>query len=278
MIRVVGTFAGLGNQMYQYALFLRLLHDNNATDKIYLKVRKRNKHSNIMFFDVFDIDIEKSSPWWVRILFSKQIVKYSLPLLKGKKITDADCTIDNLMPCISGVSVLYYYGFWQDFRILKPIEEEIREVFSFDRSPVSTQNRNLAHRFSNEKSVSIHVRRGDYVGHPTFDGVCTVDYYKKAIAYMKEVIGDDIKFYVFTDDSHWVKENLGFCDFILVDSNRGKDSWQDMYLMSNCRHNIIANSSFSRWAAWLNTNPDKIIIAPDETIQGEQKSIKIIKW
>ena len=108
-------------QTHIFAERIELILDSVEFEVALTDVDSHN-HSEVVLHnclrDVFDIDIEKSSPWWVRILFSKQIVKYSLPLLKGKKITDADCTIDNLMLCMSGVSVLYYYGFWQDFRIL----------------------------------------------------------------------------------------------------------------------------------------------------------------
>ena len=94
-----------------------------------------------------------------------------------------------------------------------------------------------------------------------FAGVCTPEYYEKAIAYIATKISS-IQFYVFTDDPEWVNANFEIENAIYVQHNTGSDSWQDMYLMSQCKHNIIANSSFSWWGAWLNSNPSKIVIAP----------------
>lgn len=113
-------------------------------------------------------------------------------------------------------------------------------------------------------TVSIHIRRGDYLSQQFsagFGNCCPLAYYREAIHYMKTYL-DDITFVLFSDDMDWVKMNLPLDNAIYVDHNHGVDSWQDMYLMSMCQHNIIANSTFSWWGAWLNDNTDKIVIAP----------------
>ncbi|MGC3976990.1 MAG: alpha-1,2-fucosyltransferase [Paludibacteraceae bacterium] len=85
--------------------------------------------------------------------------------------------------------------------------------------------------------------------------------YENAVKYIKDTVGK-VRFYVFSDDPEWVNTNFGLENAVYVQHNTDSDSWQDMYLMSQCKHNIIANSSFSWWGAWLNANPAKIVIAP----------------
>ena len=107
----------------------------------------------------------------------------------------------------------------------------------------------------NGKSISLHVRRTDYVTSNGFHPVQTVEYYNKAI----ETIGSYDQILVFSDDINWCKENLNYDNVLFVEN---QDNLEDMWLMSLCDHNIIANSSFSWWGAWLNQNKDKIVIAP----------------
>ena len=111
-------------------------------------------------------------------------------------------------------------------------------------------------------SISIHVRRGDYLKNPQYFDICNTVYYRKAIGLIKEKT-DNARFYVFSDDIQWVKENLELPqNTVYVNWNMKTDSWQDMCLMSHCRHHIIANSTFSWWGAWLNKNEKKIVICP----------------
>jgi hypothetical protein len=113
-------------------------------------------------------------------------------------------------------------------------------------------------------SVSIHIRRGDYLSSKFVDGfsnICTIDYYNRSIDKIKSNLDLPV-FFVFSDDQEWVKQNIIIKNAFYLNHNIGKNSWQDMYLMSKCKHNIIANSSFSWWGAWLNSNNQKIVIAP----------------
>ena len=162
----------------------------------------------------------------------------------------------------------YLEGFWQTEKYFLPIEKDIRRLFTF-RPPLSEQSAALKTEIHSYKDkgedfscVSIHVRRGDYLATQSLH-VCTETYYNNAIVYVQKKCPQAV-FYVFSDDMDWCRKNLDFCGAktIFVDWNLGADSWQDMALMSLCRFNIIPNSSFSWWAAWLNDNPDKLIIAP----------------
>jgi hypothetical protein len=115
----------------------------------------------------------------------------------------------------------------------------------------------LIYKYSKDldKSVSIHVRRGDYLSIQDYHPVQTKEYYIKAIS---EFSSDSI-FFVFSDDISWCKDNLSEINCRCIE---GQNDYEDMFLMSMCKHNIIANSSFSWWGAWLNNNPDKKVIAP----------------
>lgn len=158
----------------------------------------------------------------------------------------------------------YLAGYWQSPRYFLEHESEIREDFTFKQS-LSGPNCSLAEKITSTHSVSLHVRRGDYVSNTKSfakHGVCSLDYYRRAIGRMNKVNSSAV-FYIFSDDLEWVRKNLdltGQCVF--VDHNQNTKSYIDMQLMSLCQHHIIANSSFSWWGAWLNPSPVKIVLAP----------------
>lgn len=123
-------------------------------------------------------------------------------------------------------------------------------------------NDRLISRIKNRIKVSLHIRRGDYLGLSAYYNLTETTYYDRAIKYISDKFDSPI-FVVFSDDIPWVKENLTIIgDREYVDWNIGQESYKDMILMSMCDHNINANSSFSYWGAMLNENPDKIVIAP----------------
>ena len=162
------------------------------------------------------------------------------------------------------VAPCYLLGYWQSERYFVDRAQTIRANFTF-RHPLSDRNSDLARKINAVNSVSLHIRRGDYVTNPQIaisHGVCPQSYYKAAIEYIREHV-DGPHFFVFSDDPDWVKAELSLQGrFCLVDHNRGAESYNDMRLMSMCRHHIIANSTFSWWGAWLNPSPTKIVIAP----------------
>lgn len=169
----------------------------------------------------------------------------------------------------------YVCGYWQSEKYFAEIANEIRIEFSF-KLPLSDKNADLVKKISSKDSVSLHVRRNDFVNISkiaTVHGLCSMKYYKSAIKYISDRVKEP-HIFIFSDDPIWVKNNLNLdcpCDFI--DHNRGAESYNDMRLMSLCKHNIIANSSFSWWGAWLNPNPDKIVIAPKRWF-SDQKNVQ----
>lgn len=173
-------------------------------------------------------------------------------------------------PGIRGVPVTaYLQGYWQSEKYFSDAAAAVRAEFRF-RRPLSEVNAALAERIGGCAAVSLHVRRGDYVSNPkarAFHGFCSVDYYRAAIRLVAERVAGP-EFFVFSDNITWVRENLdiGFpCHY--VEHNRGAESYNDMRLMSLCKHHIIANSSFSWWSAWLAANPSKFVIAPKQWFQ-----------
>lgn len=158
----------------------------------------------------------------------------------------------------------YLYGYWQSEKYFLKIQKIIRKDFSF-QTPLDGVNAEMANKMSTSNAVSIHVRRGDYVANSyanRMHGTCSLTYYADAIRYIAQRITCP-QFFVFSDEIEWVKQNLPIdwpCQY--VSHNQGDKSFNDMHLMSLCKHHIIANSSFSWWGAWLNADVNKIVIAP----------------
>src|SRR5690606_38192956 len=146
------------------------------------------------------------------------------------------------------------------------VAEELREHFQFPQI-TDIKNKELIQHIQQRNSVSLHVRRGDYLiaSNQHLGSICDNAYYEKAITYINEKT-DSPLFVIFSNDIPWCKETFNNIDAIFVDWNTGNQSYIDMQLMSLCKHNIIANSSFSWWGAWLNNNPDKIVVSPNKWI------------
>lgn len=160
---------------------------------------------------------------------------------------------------------MFYDGYWQYEEYFKDAREEILGVYQFPEF-TDEHNEKLAEKLISCTSVACHVRRGDYLKHPVMC-VCTEEYYVHAIEKMNNMVSPDL-YCVFSDDPEWCKENLvhlfSEIEVVYVNWNKGENSFRDMQLMTLCKHNIIANSSFSWWGAWLNQNEDKIVLTPEK--------------
>ncbi len=158
----------------------------------------------------------------------------------------------------------YLNGYWQSERYFPNVHEILRQEFQFKYSQ-DLKSRHLSALMSSTDSVAVHIRRGDYVENPTHlnhHGLCSLDYYERSTQSIINKVSDP-HFFVFSDEPQWAKENLKLeFPVTIVDHNNDDYSYEDMRLMSQCKHQIIANSSFSWWAAWLNNHPQKIVIAP----------------
>jgi len=272
---------GLGNQMFQYATGFALSQKNNTKHKIDVsEYDKNNKDTPRKFsLNIFNINspialseeiilIRKNNSWSKLFYLIKRKIlrKYYLdfhPDLYKKINTKIK----------KGFSV-YLDGNFQSEKNFMEFSNQIRQEFTFKKEFFDDKVKQLAEVIQKENSVSIHVRRGDYVNDKKtnkYHGVCPIEYYEEAVSLIKKKVSEPI-FYVFTDDEKWVSENFTKPEFlrlmptfINVSKNNFKDH-EEMYLMSQCHHHIIANSSFSWWGAWLNKKSDKIVIAPEKWV------------
>lgn len=172
---------------------------------------------------------------------------------------------------------IYLEGYWQSEKYFADVTDVIRQEYSLENVRkqkengygLSEQAEVMLQQIEETNSVSMHIRRGDYLlpeNQALFGNICTDEYYKKAMQEMKAKEPDCV-FYLFTNDIAWAKEWLKESDIILVDLPDGKD-YEELMLMSRCKHNILANSSFSWWASYLNDNPTKKVFAPDKWLNG----------
>jgi len=267
---------GLGNQMFQYALGKVLSHKN--AEELFLDLSGYNPFLNTkdsprnFELDIFKLKYsEASRSAIVRLSDSNPVINSINNLFKAKinpypkgYVQESSHGFKSRILELQGN--IYLRGFWQSEKYFNQYSELIRHDFAFPTPPTG-KNKALLLGIDNSNSVSIHVRRGDYVSNQTtnqFHGVCSLAYYRKAIKSIKDKVTNPI-FYVFSDDPEWCKDNLTIAEkTTYISHNSGEKSWEDMRLMSHCKYNIIANSSFSWWGAWLNDNPTKIVIAPQK--------------
>ena len=244
---------GLGNQIYQYALALALRsrgHQVHLDTSMYGMVEMHNGYELDKVFGIKDTTTCKGG---VHLFFLRLIQKYHPSFLYIRDDGKYNSTIlDHPRK--------YINGYWQDERYFKSIEPLVRDTLKF--KDIDSKNQSIAEEMGRTESVCLHIRRGDYAAY----GMTLLrdDYYKKGVQTMLEKLKSPT-FYIFSDDNDEAERmamELGI-SYQLMTHNRGSDSYKDMYLMSQCKHNIIANSSFSWWGAWLNNNPDKIIVAPE---------------
>lgn len=159
---------------------------------------------------------------------------------------------------------IFMDGYWQSERYFSDVADVIRQDLT-PRDALEPNNAAVAADIGKANAVSLHVRRGDYVSNShtnAYHGVCSLDYYHAAVAYIREKVVDPHLF-IFSDDHDWTRDNLKFdLPTTYVVANAADRGFRDMQLMSLCRHHVIANSSFSWWGAWLNPSPAKIVVAP----------------
>ena len=259
---IVSLIQQLGNQMFQYALGKRLevLGKDVKYDLSYF-----DKHPghDLALLRVFNLSLpiatkqEVTAMWEARSRFFYRIKKkvFGLdPLLVYEISKECYPRPFNDRTLVFKQGILE--GYWQSEKYFAPIADIIRRDFTFQEP--SPRNRKLAEEMAACMSVSIHVRRGDYQG--SFP-LLTEEYYTPAMNFFDEKYGN-VHYYVFSNDLVWCRDHLKAEQITFVDWNTGKDSPYDMWLMTQCKHNIIANSTFSWWGAWLNCHEGKEVIAP----------------
>ena len=274
-MRLIKITGGLGNQMFIYAFYLQMkkrFPDTriDISDMVHYNVHHGYEMRRVFALPEVEFRINQKLKKVIEFLFFKTIIE------RKQKGSMVPYTRKYLWPFI------YFKGFYQTEKYFADIKEEVRDTFTFDLSRANRQSLQMMERISgDENAVSLHIRRGDYLLPKHWDAIgciCQLPYYRNAIEELERRVAAP-SFYVFSDDIAWVKENIHLEAAQYIDWNTGEDSWQDMMLMSKCRHHIICNSTFSWWGAWLNPRENKIVIAPSQwTRDVESRSVVPEEW
>lgn len=250
---------GLGNQMFQYAAGMSLADKLGTSLTLDLSEFSHYDLRDYMLgvYNLAD-NVKTKSGTSSKIL---QRLKKEIP--NPKAYTEPHYHYDpSFFDLRDGASIT---GYFQSEKYFNEIADKVRKHFTVKRALSQNSSGIKQHINSASNPVSLHVRRGDYVSDSKTQqvhGSASEQYYKQAVALITERVGQDVQFFIFSDDSDYAQMAFDFCPqkFII----RGNDArpHEDMYLMSQCKHHILANSSFSWWGAWLNPNKDKTVIAP----------------
>ncbi|HYH16769.1 MAG TPA: alpha-1,2-fucosyltransferase [Flavisolibacter sp.] len=262
IIRIIG---GLGNQLFQYAA-ARCLAELKGTE-VKLDVAGFQDYQ-LRNFDLtaFNIKATIASEQEIALLKPKgtieRVQSYLTPLRKRRFYKQPYFHYDPNFHQLG--NNVYLQGFFQSKKYFTPIQSIIRKELKIRNEHIK-EVKQFGNTLQTNTSVALHIRRGDYKNEEAlrYHGIVPIEYYQQAASYFQQKLSNP-KFYIFSDDGNWVKENLQLANATIVSSIHSKTHFEDLYLMSQCQHNIIANSSFSWWGAWLNNNSDKIVIAPKQ--------------
>ncbi|MDR0580024.1 MAG: alpha-1,2-fucosyltransferase [Campylobacteraceae bacterium] len=251
---------GLGNQMFQYAIGRAVAHRNSDILKLDISGFATYKLHNGYRLNAFNIDEKIADINEIKCLGKKNRVLRKLAKIGIlKKSTFYAEKSENETKFDEKVFLykdLYLDGYWQNEKYFLDIRDMLIDEFTL-KKPVGKNADEYMSIIKNTNSVSVHVRRGDYL---VLNGFIGIDYYQNTIKFISQKVQNPA-FFIFSDDIKWCKENLNFIDKPIFIENTANEL-EDLELMKNAKHNIIPNSSFSWWAAWLNANKDKIVIAP----------------
>ena len=283
-MKIVNIIGGLGNQMFQYALLIALRE--RFKEDIFVDTTSfatYGLHNGLELEKVFGIrlhlasikDIEKLAYYspnykWNRIMKRcfprKKTTCYEFPLtkfIKEKLYLAGD---------------MYYEGYWQHYSYFDEYRDIIKQEYHFQGS-FNEEALMIRNAIINDNSVAIHIRRGDYLKEKDYIGICDLEYYRAAIDILNKRYAT-LHYYIFSNDLEWCKENIAplLKQYSFVDCHKGEESYKDMWLMSLCKNMILANSSFSWWAAYLNEN-EGVIIAPKKwTNNSKTYSRQLPNW
>ena len=263
---IVRLRGGLGNQLFQYAAG-KALAEHHRTE-LTLDLYTYSKHPYRTFgLSKFDIAAREATREEVhRFTGSNPVIRYL-----NKRQNYFLCPKVFAQPhyhfyedFFSMPAELYLSGYWQSEKYFSPVAPLIAAQFT-PKEPLDVRNVSLQKKMQSENSVSIHVRRGDYTSknYNSFFGMLSKEYYEKAMATISGRVDNPV-FYFFSDDPIWCRQTFSGWKADYIDHNLGENAFKDLVLMASCRNNIIANSTFSWWSAWLNSHQGKMVIAPQQ--------------
>lgn len=266
---IIRLNGGLGNQMFQFALY-QAFKEKGVQVKIDRSKYNHFDEKRKCFLDYpcFDLDYELCSKKEARqyVIGIGMVSRLIVKLFGDKKTHYYENAEYEYDASVLEITEGYLDGFWQTWKYMDNIQDKIKKSYTFV-CDLPKEAQEYECRIKQSNSVAVHIRRGDYLTLQTLYGnICTERYYRKAIEFIESQIENPI-FFFFSDDIEWTKITYGqFDNYVFVE---GKGLWEDYYdmrLMSECKNHIMANSSFSWWAAFLNAYPDKKIICPSKWI------------
>ncbi len=262
---IVKIKAGLGNQMFQYAHGRALSLRSNVELKLdttdWTKRGETFRKYTLSHFNIVET-----------IATDEEIKKLRRPFGIVSKILEkiiSLCHISNVTFYTLYLSKknVYLDGFWQNESYFKDQADAIRKDFT-PKTPLSAKTAAMLRTIeADPKAISLHIRRGDNAHNPSSMkafGLCSMEYYENALRILSKKTGGALHLYIFSDEIDWAKENLTFPFPMTFVSAPEIADWEEILLMAACRHNILANSSFSWWGAWLNPRTDKVVIGPKQ--------------
>lgn len=282
---IVRLFGGIGNQFFQYAVGRALATKHKGElllDDSLLQRHRRGVTYRNYELDVYNINAQKLLKK-ERLILQFRVWRpfrylYATGILKSSFIyyREPHYEFDPKIHQLNGN--LIAEGHWQSERYFADIADKLRHELQ-PIAPPPNNVRRLLDQIANENSVSLHVRRHDYLSCPKASAnffVCNLEYYSRAVSVIAERTMNPV-FYIFSDDPGWVAKEFQI-DFPMVLASRPQSwrAYEDLRMMSHCTHHIIANSSFSWWGAWLNPSPNKIVVAPSRWFRVEKNTKDLI--
>lgn len=281
---VIELSGGIGNQMFQYALYKAFETKNIDVliDTSFYESEQSLREIKINFFP--NVKFQKIEEKKANLLrgygYHDNILnKIYYKVYKNKSNLYEEKIDLGYQPEIFAMQNTYLSGYWQSELYFANISEKIRKDFIFSQIIQTDQYKKYWNQVRTTESVSIHIRRGDYLQEQLqkiYGNICTVEYYKNAIAYIRSKLVQPI-FFVFSDDITWAEQNIYEPGMILIDSKGKWDEVSDLNLMHECKHHIIANSSFSWWGAWLGIEKNRIVLSPSKWFNNHTQTDMICK-
>jgi hypothetical protein len=257
---------GLGNQMFQYAAARALALRNDSEVVLDLRDLRKGPRHAVFGLDRFRIRARIGQEGELPPGRSTPL-RHALWRACGRSprfLRERGLGLNRVV--LEAGDRVYLHGYWQSEGYFIDAVQDLRAEFDFAVAPRAVTARMMETILATEASVSVHLRRGDYVsvsGGQETHGVCDQAYYTRALQRAREEVGRDLHAFVFSDDPVWARENLRLdCKMTLVDVNDALTAYDDLRLMAACHHHVIANSTFSWWGAWLDARPEKVVIAP----------------
>lgn len=249
---------GLGNQMFQYAAAVSCAQRLGVQAKFDHSFFSKG-YARAYGMDIFGVEPDAVRDFRINAYWALRRYGDFKKFLGLNIYSEEDFAYEKRFEEIEDNT--FIHGFFQSAKYFD--EKLVRSALTFKKAPEGL-NAQTAQKIAASNSVSIHIRRGDYVQKARYAKLYNhldIEYYGTAKKIIKNKV-ENPQYFVFSDDIAWVKENMKPENAHYIEHNSGDNSWEDMRLMSLCKHNIIANSSFSWWGAYLNRNPQKIVVAP----------------